>query len=232
MTDMMWIFTNPVSASFLLAFPALFSIVNPLAGALIYHRITLDRTHSDRVTLARRIAIYSATVMLISLWVGASVLSFFGITISALRIAGGFVVAVRAWQMLSELEVSEDRKHEQAAPAEGCEDVAFFPLTIPFTTGPGTISVAIALGANRPTAADDLALYFVGVSAAALIVAATILIAYAGADRVVELLGQARARVVTRLSAFILLCVGTQILMSGVIDAAGVVLERYHAHAG
>src|SRR5262249_41840897 len=161
---------------------------NPVAGALIYQRVTTDRSHTDRLILARQIGVYSAIVVLVSLWVGAAVLSFFGITVSALRVAGGFVVAVRAWQMLSEPDMWEERNHERAAPAAGNEDVAFFPLTIPFTTGPGTISVAIALGANRPPAAGAFAPYFAGVSAAALAVAVTVWMCYGAADRLVELI--------------------------------------------
>jgi multiple antibiotic resistance protein len=89
----------------------------------------------------------------VALWAGAAVIGFFGVTLAALRIAGGLVVAVRAWELLSAPQHQEGRKQAQAAPAAGAEDVTFFPLTVPFTTGPGTIAVAIALGANRPTGA-------------------------------------------------------------------------------
>src|SRR6201999_3972077 len=109
----------------------------------------------------------------------------------------GLVVAVRAWEMLSAPETNEDRKQEQAAPASASADVAFFPLTMPFTTGPGTISVAIALSASRPSEPLELVPFFLGVSAAAVAVAFTVGLCYASADRVVGLLGQARSRIVT-----------------------------------
>ena len=136
--------------SFLIAFPALFSIVNPPGGALIYSQVTADRDHAERVRLAWRVAVYSAGVMLVSFWAGATLIGFFGVTLSALRIAGGLVVASRAWQLLSAPQEHEDRKQAQAAPAAIADDVAFFPLTIPFTAGPGTIAVAIALSAGAP----------------------------------------------------------------------------------
>src|SRR4051794_23416369 len=176
--------------SFLIAFPALFSIANPPGGALIYHQVTANRGHAERVRLAWQVALYSAKVMLVTLWAGAAVIGFFGVTLVALRIGGGLVVAVRAWELLSTPQHQEDRK--QAAPAAGAEDVAFFPLTVPFTAGPGTIAVAIALGANRPTGALDLLPYFAGGSLAAA-VAATVGLCYAAADRVVALLGPAGA---------------------------------------
>ena len=137
---------QPVIDSLLISFPALFAIVNPPGGALIYSQVTADRDHAERVRLAWRVALYSAAVMLVALWIGAHVIGFFGVTLSALRIGGGLVVASRAWELLSAPESREDRKQAQAAQATGDDDVAFFPLTIPFTAGPGTIAVAIALG--------------------------------------------------------------------------------------
>ena len=200
--------------NFLLAFSALFSIVNPPASALIFNEATADRTHAERVELAGRIAFFSAAVMLVSLWGGVYVLSFFGITVDALRIAGGLVGAVRAWEMLSAPERHEERKQEQASQAQGMADVAFFPLTMPFTTGPGTMSVAIALGSNMPSGAGRPA-YVLGASAAALLVAGMIGVAYRFADGIVALLGPARARVVSRINSFLLLCIGVQITIGG-----------------
>src|ERR1700712_2448359 len=72
--------------NFLLALSALFSIVNPIGAALIFARVTADRTHAERLDLARRVGCYAALVMLVSLWGGAYVLDFFGISLSALRI--------------------------------------------------------------------------------------------------------------------------------------------------
>jgi multiple antibiotic resistance protein len=210
--------------SFLVAFPALFSIVNPFAGALIYSQVTSGRTHDERVAIAWRVAAYSAIVMLVSLLAGATIMSFFGVSIEALRVAGGLVVAARAWEMLAAPETNEDRKQEQAAPAAHAEDVAFFPLTMPFTTGPGTISVAIALSASQPARGVDIVPFFAGASAAAIAVGVSVGLCYASADRVVALLGPAQSRVFTRLSAFLLLCIGIQILLTGLQGVLGTVV--------
>ena len=208
-------------ASFLLTFPALLSIVNPFAGALIYSQVTSGRSHDDRAALAWRVAMYSAIVMVTVLWIGTRLLGFFGITVAALRIAGGLVVGAQAWELLSGPEQREDRKQQQAAPVSEADDVAFFPLTMPFTTGPGTISVAVALSANGPAAGLNSIPFFAGASLAAVAVAIIVGACYASADRVVALLGPARSRVVTRLTAFILLCVGVQIAQTGIQDVLG-----------
>ena len=116
--------------------------------------------------LARLVALNSLAVMMVALWAGSYVLAFFGITLAALRVAGGLVVAMSGWRLLNAPESHEDRKQEQAASAEGIEDIALFPLTIPFTTGPGTIAVAVALGAGHPPLFAGLGWFFLGMSAA------------------------------------------------------------------
>ena len=117
-----------ILGSFLIAFPALFSIVNPPGGALIYSQVTADRDHPERVRLAWRVAIYSAGVMLVALWAGASLIGFFGVTLSALRIAGGLVVAARAWELLAAPQEHEDRKQAQAAPAAAYHNYSYHSL--------------------------------------------------------------------------------------------------------
>ncbi|MGC9270749.1 MarC family protein [Acidiphilium sp.] len=213
--------------AFLLAFPALLSIVNPLAGAIIFNEVTAGRSHRDRLILARRVGVNSAIVMLISLWAGSYILSFFGISLNALRLAGGLVVAVRAYQMLTAPELHEGRKQAQAAEAsvdatlenlpDDISSIAFFPLTLPFTTGPGTIAVAVALGTQRPGYGAALALFFAGLSVAAIVMALIIWLSYATADHLGALLGETGRRVLARLAAFILLGIGVQIMLSGAI---------------
>lgn len=211
-------------AAFLLAFPALFSIVNPIAGAFIFREATADRTHAGRLVLARRVGAYSLLVMLGALWAGSYVLAVFGISIAALRIAGGIVLALFAWELLGTPEKREGRKQEQAADAGPADDVAFFPLTLPFTTGPGTIAVAVALGAGHPAMGQGWAVFYAGVSLAAGAMAGVIWLTYAYADRLSSVLGRTGSRTVTRLSAFLLFCIGVQMLITGTTDVLGPLL--------
>ncbi len=211
---------------FLLAFPALFSIVNPIAGALIFRGATADRTHAERLVLARRVGTYSLLVMLGALWAGSYVLAIFGISLAALRIAGGIVLALFAWELLGAPEKREGRKQEQAANvgAGVADDVAFYPLTLPFTTGPGTIAVAVALGAGHPVLGPAWAGFYAGISLAAVVMAGAIWLTYAYADRLSDLLGRTGSNTVTRLSAFLLFCIGVQILINGTVDVLGPLL--------
>ncbi len=214
-----------LSGAFLLAFPALFSIVNPVGASLIFAEVTDGRSRAERRMLARMVALYGFLILLVSLWLGSTLLAFFGITVGALRIAGGLVVAVRAWGLLQAPEANEAKKQSQArqdgrTAAADVSSTAFFPLTMPFTVGPGSISVAIALGAERPDRGGLLGrvTFTLGACLAAALVCLIVWAAYAGAPRLVSLLGHSGARIVTRLVALILLCIGVQIMASGVED--------------
>jgi len=210
----------PVSTlvgAFLLAFPALFSIVNPIGAALIFHQMLVDHPAETRRRLAPTIALYAFFILLGSLLLGGYVLNFFGVSLGALRVAGGLVVAIRAWALLMTPEEHEERKADQAAPLKSrAEDMAFFPLTMPFTTGPGAISVAIALSSQRPVQGHSVVPFFLGASLAVAVIALMVWGFYRASDKVLALLGVNGARVMSRLMAFLLMCIGVQIVASGV----------------
>jgi multiple antibiotic resistance protein len=195
-----------------LAFPALFSIVNPIGGAFVFDAMTSEYPPPDQFKLACRVALYSLAVLMISLWGGAFVLSFFGVSLAALRCAGGTVVALNAWQLLT----APTREKVPASAADG--DIAFYPLTMPVTAGPGTISVAVAMSSKQPPVADGLLWFFLGTSLAAIGVALSIWLAYSAANRITRLFGEHGAQTFTRLMAFLLLCIGVQVLITGVQD--------------
>ena len=121
-------------ATFLLAFGALFSIVNPLSGAFIFFGATLELEPKVRSAVSRWVSIYAFCIVAASLYIGAYVLIFFGISIPVLRVAGGIIVAMSGWRMLTEPDATEQRRSE--TPRPWSVDVppsrlAFYPLTMP-----------------------------------------------------------------------------------------------------
>ncbi|MGB3866610.1 MAG: MarC family protein [Xanthobacteraceae bacterium] len=204
--------------AFLLVFAGLFPIVNPIGGAPIFLRLTSPGP-ADRPALARGVAINSFVLLLGSLLIGSPVLEFFGITLPIVQIAGGSVVAAFAWKLLHSNEELEDQRSVTDHAPGGRID-AFYPLTMPLTVGPGSISVAITLGSQRPAASTglgDLALLGGAAVAGLAAVAAAIYVCYRYAGDLIAILGRRGTSVVMRLSAFILLCIGIQIIWNGYI---------------
>jgi len=204
--------------SFLLAVAALLPIVNPLGGAPIYLANTVDLTSEQHAELAMRVARNCALLLLASLLLGAHVLSFFGLSIPIVQVAGGLVVCAIAWDLLRAPDEppSLQKGVTHAVTSADLRRRAFYPLTMPLTVGPGSISVAIALGANDAQSVRSAIDVGLAQVAAVVVVAAAVFLCYRYADRILRRLGDTGTVVVTRLSAFILLCIGVQILWNGV----------------
>ena len=202
--------------AFLLVYAALFPIVNPIGSAPLFLRMTHGRNSAERSALAKGVALNSFFLLLGSLFIGSHVLEFFGITLPVVRVAGGLVVATFGWRLL---QAPGEYDPDQTKVGDGGPAVdAFYPLTMPLTVGPGSISVAVTLGSQRPTVGENLAQLFIlgGAAVAGLAaIAITIFVSYRFADRIILFLGARGTDVLMRLSAFILFCIGIQIIWNG-----------------
>jgi multiple antibiotic resistance protein len=208
---------HEVVVNTLLIVSALFPIVNPLGGAPIFLSLTRDYTSAERSVLSWRVALNSFLLLIASLLVGTHILSFFGISIPVVQVGGGLVVISTGWKMLN--WKSEEDTVNQARKNGSAEDItqqAFYPLTLPVTVGPGSISVAITLGANAPHHAGGNLLVILAAVNGSLLTALSVYLCYASAERMSRLLGAAGMGVVMRLSSFLLLCIGVQIVWNGV----------------
>ena len=199
----------------LLELGTLFAIINPYGLAFVFLNRTMGLSESERAMVARQVAIYAFFVLIVSGFAGTLILGFFGVSIPALRIAGGLVVAVAGWNLLNESPHDDAGKASATGTLEEVRRQAFFPLTVPLTTGPGTIATAITLAASHETL-QGLALPQLRTVIVAAIVAATIYHAYARVARIARIIGVEGTSVIMRLSAFLLLCVGVQIMITGV----------------
>jgi multiple antibiotic resistance protein len=202
-----------VTNTFLLVYAGLFPIVNPIGGAPIFLGLTRECTESERNALALRVALNSFVLLLSSLFVGSYVLEFFGITLPIVRVAGGLVVTATGWNLLQAGDQGDDGRasNRPVIPTDG-----FYPLTMPITVGPGSIAVAITLGSQRPRVALPEVALLGGAAVAGLVaIAATVYVCYRFAEGLVRVLGEHGTNVLVRLSAFILLCIGIEIMWSG-----------------
>ena len=195
---------------------ALFPIVDPLGGAPIFLTLTRDYLPPERRALSRRIAMNSFFLLIGSYFIGTHILAFFGISLPVVQVGGGLVVISTAWTMLKQRD--DEQRSEMGRSAEKRDPFqhAFYPLTLPLTVGPGSISVAITLGANL---AHHSGVNLAGIVAAligSLLLAISIYLCYGFADRLARVLGDTAMNVIMRLTSFLLLCIGVQILWNGV----------------
>lgn len=196
---------------------ALFPIVNPLGSAAIFINMVGSIDRSLHSALSRKIAIYSFFLLIGSLLWGVKILTFFGIAIYAVQIGGGLVVAATGWALLAQ---GTSGVNTRTLSKENILEHAFYPYTLPITVGPGSISVAITLGAHLPAELRTDSIFSPKVLIAALVGVAVVCfivyICYRYAAAAERLLGTAGTSVVMRLSSFILMCIGVQIVATGI----------------
>ncbi|MGH9480843.1 MAG: MarC family protein [Terriglobales bacterium] len=197
----------------LLVAAALFPIVNPLGSSLMFLGLTEGYPHPVRRSLAWRISFNSFLLLLVSMLIGSKVLAFFGISLPVVQVGGGLVVIAMGWNMLQQND--SDPQRATLNPANAGQQ-AFYPLTLPLTVGPGSISVAVALGANTQRQLYGWPAQWASALLGPLVIAASVYICYRSAERLEKLLGPTGLSVFIRLSAFIVLCIGIQICWNGI----------------
>lgn len=211
-----------ILGAFLVTFGALFPIVNPIEAAPFYHVLTRGLSEARQHILARQVAINGFGLLLGSMVLGPWLLVFFGIELPVVRIAGGLVVTTLGWKLLTQ-ERWSDHSSDQVSPDAMARAGAFYPLTMPLTVGPGSMSVAMSIGSRKPfgvLSVADIALHAIGALAGLLAVALSIFIAYRFAGNLSRFLGASGVEVLVRLSAFLLMCIGIEFLWSGYLALA------------
>lgn len=207
--------------SFLFVFATLLPILNPAAAAPVFLALTKGATEQMRTVLARRIARNVVALLASSMLVGSYVLDFFGISLPIVRVGGGLIVAAIAWRMLNTSQVSGDGSTDlaEAFTPEQARRQAFYPLTFPITCGPGSIAASITVGVSLHDPLLALSLARVAGGLVALVAVGVLLyLAYRYALQMLRPLGETGTIVLLRLSAFILLCLGVQIVWDGVSE--------------
>ena len=211
----------------LLLVTGLFPIINPMASGIIVLSMIPHATVAERADLASRITTNSFAILLGSLLIGAYVLSFFGISISVLRVAGGLVIGMAGWNLLNQPDDDDNDDKTQVTQTRqqlgSLSSKAFYPLTLPLTVGPGSIAVAIALGTGTPSEGPSAG-HFLGVGAALIVLCASIYICVRFASALERLLGTVGTQVTMRLFAFVIFCIGVQLCwigLSGLLASVG-----------
>jgi multiple antibiotic resistance protein len=211
----------------LLVVGALFPIVNPIGNTPIFLSLTRGLSGRGRTVLARMIAVNGLILILTSIFIGTHILAFFGISLPVVQVGGGLVVISTGWALLRQ---PNDEGASEGDESKECHEAdyarqAFYPLTLPLTVGPGSISVAITVGANRPEGSEWRWPLIGGMLLGSVVIAVSIYLSYRFAERLGRTLGDSAMNVVIRMSSFILLCIGVQILWNGMSTLLRTVLR-------
>src|SRR5215510_14156977 len=168
---------------------ALFPIIDPLGGSPVFLALTEGYPRETRRVLSRRIALDSIYLLMGSYLVGSHVLAFFGISLPVVQVSGGLVVTATGWAMLKQPDETERSEVNTIVQSGDPLRRAFYPLTLPLTVGPGSISVAITLGANGVRHDHIDAIAVLAALVGSVLLALSIYVCYAFADRAARLLG-------------------------------------------
>ena len=212
-----------VWSQFGIAFSALLPLVNPLGSALVFYGLVGAAPPEVYRHLARRIAINTVLFLLVIELIGAALLSFFGVSLPIVEVAGGLVLASMGWSLLNKKGAAahQQEKEEQARTSDSdIEELnrkTFYPLTFPITAGPGCIVIMLTLTAHASThrLVSDL-FGHLGILIAVVVLCVFVYLAYAYAPLITRKISPQTAHGIVRVIAFLLLCIGVQITWNGV----------------
>ncbi len=193
---------------------ALFSVVNPLGAVPVYLALTPDYTPAERRKTALNTGLWFTAILLVFFFIGQYILGFFGIDVNALRIAGGIVIFTSGLALLNG-KFAESRAVNNKVRKEALEkeDVSFAPMAMPMLSGPGSISLLLSMYIQNPSW-DARTLIALSVIVLGGLVFGILLLA----PKLFKLLGHAGLKAVSRIMGFIVMAIGVQYVIKGVVD--------------
>lgn len=198
---------------FLATLGSLFSVVNPLGAVPIYLTLTASSSRRHRETTARKTAMWFMIILVVFFLAGTYILNFFGISLNALRIAGGLIIVNSGYGLLNskfeERRVTDEIEEE----AQEADDISFTPMAMPMLSGPGSISLLISLFVEQSEWVSRGLIIGVVVAMAALI---WVVLHFAPA--LFKLLGRGGLAALSRIMGFLVMAIGIEMLIAGVVS--------------
>ena len=200
---------------FLASFGALFSIMNPLGTVPVFVGLTQENTRKERSLTAFWTAIDVLAILILSFFAGKFILSFFGISLNALKIAGGLIIASSGFALLTgKFREHKGMKRQRVQDdIKSRESISLTPLAIPMLAGPGTISLLIAYNQEYQMTQDILVL-----SGAMILVALVIYFILKSSHFIVKFLGASGINALSRIIGFIVIAIGVEYIISSVVN--------------
>ena len=202
---------------FIYVFAALFSVINPLGAVPIFVGLTQEDTKQERVRISIWTAINVFIILMISFFVGEYVLKFFGISIDALRIAGGLIIVNSGFSLLSN-QFTKNRgvNKKVQSDAKNRNDISLTPLAIPMLAGPGSISLLIAMYQDYVETEEKIITCI-----AILAVSLSIFLIMRSAHYLSNFLGASGIVAISRIIGFIVVAIGIQYISNSIVNIMG-----------
>jgi MarC family membrane protein len=200
---------------FIYLFFALFSVLNPIGTVPIFVGLTQDYNSKERAKVSLWTSIDVFIILIVSFFIGQYVLSFFGITINALRISGGIIIATSGFTLLNgkfNKERGINKKVEQDIQERN--DISLTPLAIPMLAGPGSISLLIAYYQEH----HETTLEILSSSFAILAVSILIYLILRSAHYLAKILGSSGIVAISRIVGFLTIAIGVQYIISSILS--------------
>ena len=208
-----------------IGFVALFPVVNPVGTAFIVNPYFASLSRRERLTAVKKITFYAFLICTVTLLIGHWILELFGISIPIIQLAGGIMMCKIGWESLaSDNEAVEKKPSTQTTDLNvehlsAIEGKLFFPITFPMTTGAGTIAVLFTLSANGADESFDNYMLNIGALLISVIgICILIFFFFANTKRLINYIGSSNEKIINRLMAFLIFCVGLQIASGGIIN--------------
>ncbi|BCU55725.1 MULTISPECIES: MarC family NAAT transporter [Enterobacter] len=207
----------------------LLPLANPLTTVALFLGLAGNMNNAQRNEQARMASVYVFIIMMVAYYAGQLVMNTFGISIPGLRIAGGLIVAFIGFRMLFPQQKAHETP-EAKTKSEELEDapdtnIAFVPLAMPSTAGPGTIAMIIS-SASTVRHTSEFPEWVITV-APPIIFALVGLILWGSlrsSGAIMRLVGKGGIEAISRLMGFLLVCMGVQFIINGVLE----IITTYH----
>lgn len=205
-------------------------LANPLTTVALFLGLAGEMNFQERNRQALQASIYVFAIMMVAWYAGSAVLHTFGISIPGLRIAGGLIVAFIGFRMLFPAKpvghsVEAKHKHDELETAQEPVNIAFVPLAMPSTAGPGTIAMIIS-SASTVRSGVDFPAWVLNVAPVLtfLVVSMILWISLRSSGAIMRLVGKGGIEAISRLMGFLLVCMGVQFIINGVLE----VIHDFH----
>ena len=218
----------PDPSVFLTILIGLFSLINPMSALPVYIGLTQDFTEENKLNTLKKTCIYIFVICMVSYYLGVYLLHFFGITIPALRVAGGLINFRSGWQLLN-VTHKKEVKNNLNEENDKKEDISFSPLAMPLLAGPGSMSFLITLFASRKDQWRDAIPQDVAAISAIVIVAISIYFIFKFAPRLMKYTGQAGLTSLSKVMGFIVIGIGVEMIISSITSVVkNIFIEMQH----